>query len=78
MAKLQAKWLIVSHAVFPALYLHIDADLSRELMYDGQKLLLIVVIFKAESNFNFCVNKYEDAVNHFDSLSDRLTWSVTD
>ena len=45
------------------------ADLSRSLAYIGQKLLLIVV---------FSINKYEDAVDQFDSLTDRLTLSVTD
>ena len=42
-------------------------------MYDGQKLLLIVVIF----NFHFRMNKYEDAVDQFDSLTGRLILSVT-
>ena len=46
-------------------------------MYDGQKLLLMVVIFK-QSNSNFSINKYKDAVDQFDSQSDRLTWSVAD
>ena len=39
--------------------------------YDGQKLLLIVVIY-------FSINKYEDAVDQCDSLTDILTSSVTD
>ena len=31
-----------------------------------------------QSNFDFSINKYEDAVDQFDSLTDRLTSSVID
>ena len=39
---------------------------------------MLIAVFIRHSNFDFSINKYEDARDQFDSLTDRLTLSVTD
>ena len=53
-------------------------DFANNNLHTMDKSCYSLLLFLKQSNSDFSINKCEDAIHQFDSLTDRLTLSVTD
>ena len=78
LVKLQAKWFGCFTCPVCSALSCLKVQISPDNLRMMDNICYSLLLFLKQSNSDFSINKYEDAIDQFDILTDRLTLSVTD